>query len=51
MKIYRPLWSDGAFQAAQQFQQLSRCSAPAAVILMMGRKARIRIVGDRRRYP
>lgn len=51
MKIYRPLWNDGAFQAAKQFQQLSRCSAPAAVILMMGRKARIRIVGDRMRYP
>lgn len=27
MKIYRPLWSDGAFLAPQQFQQQSRWDA------------------------
>lgn len=30
MKIYRPLWSEGAFLAPQQFQQQTRWDAYVA---------------------
>ncbi|MDU4555024.1 MAG: hypothetical protein E6Y58_03060, partial [Enterobacter sp.] len=30
MKIYRPLWEDGAFLAPQQFQQQARRDAHVA---------------------
>lgn len=37
MKIYRPLWSDGAFLAPQQFQQQARWDAHVAdMVARMG---------------
>lgn len=37
MKIYRPLWTNGAFLAPQQFQQQARCDSHVAeVVAQMG---------------
>ncbi len=33
MKIYRPLWSEGAFLAPQQFQQQTRWDAYVADVV------------------